>query len=241
MALINCPECGKEISDSSKVCINCGYKIKKKKNKKPNIGVILFGILDVVLVIIAIVVVMNAINKDKVGGETFTKITTTASSTDSQKQVGFEEDKQKITTFNKNSKIVTDACEFTLTGYVIQNKIEPANPDGYYYSYFEAGSGNVYVDVKFTIKNTNNSEIKQADILDSVKIIYDGNYEYKCSFVTVDKNGDFENYTTLYGINPLETMEYHMLAEVPSEVKTSSKGLVVQVEVDGHTYKCTLR
>lgn len=33
MALINCPECNKEISDSVKKCPNCGYKIKKQKGK----------------------------------------------------------------------------------------------------------------------------------------------------------------------------------------------------------------
>ncbi len=27
MAIINCPECGKEISDKAKICINCGYPI----------------------------------------------------------------------------------------------------------------------------------------------------------------------------------------------------------------------
>ena len=32
MALINCPECGKEISDQVKNCPNCGYPLKKKKN-----------------------------------------------------------------------------------------------------------------------------------------------------------------------------------------------------------------
>ncbi len=32
MALINCPECGKEISDTAKVCINCGYKLQRKKS-----------------------------------------------------------------------------------------------------------------------------------------------------------------------------------------------------------------
>lgn len=32
MALINCPECGKEISDTVKKCPNCGVKIKTKKN-----------------------------------------------------------------------------------------------------------------------------------------------------------------------------------------------------------------
>lgn len=29
MALIKCPECGKETSDSAKVCPNCGFRIKK--------------------------------------------------------------------------------------------------------------------------------------------------------------------------------------------------------------------
>lgn len=27
MALINCPECGKEVSDTAKKCIHCGYKL----------------------------------------------------------------------------------------------------------------------------------------------------------------------------------------------------------------------
>lgn len=30
MALITCPECGKEISNKSKVCIHCGYPIEDK-------------------------------------------------------------------------------------------------------------------------------------------------------------------------------------------------------------------
>lgn len=32
MALINCPECGKEISDKSNYCIHCGFPIKSIKN-----------------------------------------------------------------------------------------------------------------------------------------------------------------------------------------------------------------
>lgn len=31
MALINCPECNKEISDKAECCINCGYKLPKKE------------------------------------------------------------------------------------------------------------------------------------------------------------------------------------------------------------------
>ena len=31
MALINCPECNKEISDKAEYCINCGYKLPKQE------------------------------------------------------------------------------------------------------------------------------------------------------------------------------------------------------------------
>lgn len=37
MALISCPECGKEISDQSDVCIHCGYPIKNKAHNKNRI------------------------------------------------------------------------------------------------------------------------------------------------------------------------------------------------------------
>ena len=66
MALINCPECGKEISDTSKSCIHCGYVIDKKistfdkiiildkvkkleKKKRLGIGAIIAAVLICVL------------------------------------------------------------------------------------------------------------------------------------------------------------------------------------------------
>lgn len=30
MALIRCPECGKEISDKAEICVNCGYPLSSK-------------------------------------------------------------------------------------------------------------------------------------------------------------------------------------------------------------------
>ena len=32
MALIKCPECGKEISDKAEICVNCGMKIAEIEN-----------------------------------------------------------------------------------------------------------------------------------------------------------------------------------------------------------------
>ncbi len=34
MAIINCPECGKEISDKSETCIYCGYPLKEPMDKE---------------------------------------------------------------------------------------------------------------------------------------------------------------------------------------------------------------
>ena len=38
MALIKCPECGKEISDKANACIHCGYPLNERKED--------FGITD---------------------------------------------------------------------------------------------------------------------------------------------------------------------------------------------------
>lgn len=55
MALINCPECGKEVSDKVKKCVHCGYPLKKmnKNAKKINCKRI-FKIFSISLVFLAI-------------------------------------------------------------------------------------------------------------------------------------------------------------------------------------------
>ena len=37
MALISCPECNREISDTVRKCPNCGYKIKNHRSPKNKI------------------------------------------------------------------------------------------------------------------------------------------------------------------------------------------------------------
>lgn len=52
--LINCPECGKEISETAKKCPNCGFKQKTKKNKASMkqwiiAGVAIIGVVSLVI------------------------------------------------------------------------------------------------------------------------------------------------------------------------------------------------
>lgn len=65
MALIRCPECGKEVSELATICPDCGYPIcnKVQKNcvekKVSNAIPIVSGILSIVLGLIFIVLVLN--------------------------------------------------------------------------------------------------------------------------------------------------------------------------------------
>lgn len=53
MALIKCPECGKEVSDTIKKCSSCGYRIKKRNNKK------IIILIAIILVLISISVIIG--------------------------------------------------------------------------------------------------------------------------------------------------------------------------------------
>lgn len=60
MALIKCPECGKDISDTCENCIYCGYPISKGKriNKK-----IFFGVGGLAIIVAFTVIAVSIINK----------------------------------------------------------------------------------------------------------------------------------------------------------------------------------
>ena len=51
MALINCLECGKEISDTVKICPHCGYKYTKKMSRKKKKGFVILLILFALITI----------------------------------------------------------------------------------------------------------------------------------------------------------------------------------------------
>lgn len=68
MALIKCPECGREVSDSAKACPGCGYAISKPSEKsgtgnEQNKTRMIIGIIIVVAVIIIIAIVSSNAKK----------------------------------------------------------------------------------------------------------------------------------------------------------------------------------
>lgn len=80
MALVKCPECGKEISSQLKKCNNCGYKLKqmdKKKQKK----FLIIGLVLLVLIIVGTIigVSVNKNNQEKANKEYHDQLVVTSS------------------------------------------------------------------------------------------------------------------------------------------------------------------
>lgn len=65
MALVHCKECGKEISDTSKVCSNCGAKTEKTKQQDKKIKniIIIFAIILAILGIIFVSKISSPLHK----------------------------------------------------------------------------------------------------------------------------------------------------------------------------------
>ena len=61
MALMKCPECNKEISDTTSVCIHCGYKIGS--NSQIYIHPFVKKVIPIIFVLLVIFIIIN-INKN---------------------------------------------------------------------------------------------------------------------------------------------------------------------------------
>lgn len=61
MALINCPECNKEISDQVKNCPNCGYPLKKKESRTGKKVIVLVSVIVLIILISVMVFIANLI------------------------------------------------------------------------------------------------------------------------------------------------------------------------------------
>lgn len=61
MALVQCPECGKEISDQAISCPNCGYTMRKEENVANAVAVPVKRAPNKRLIVVACVVVLLAV------------------------------------------------------------------------------------------------------------------------------------------------------------------------------------
>ena len=218
MALIYCPECGKQISDKAEKCVHCGYQInnikeeqkKTKENKRGLLGLIGF-LIKAILITFVILMIIAALAGSK--AKSGTQTTTT---------------NNNVWELEMDKGYQTSKIEFVITDYKFQKEVVPKNHSGYFYTKYTADDGNKYFNVRLTVKNISNETI--SDIFSSVTLIYKDSYEYRCFYVTEGDDG----FDLFESIKPLETLEYRFLVEVPEEVYASTEESLKLVFHDGN-------
>lgn len=110
MALIKCSECGKEISDTAKICVNCGNPINTKQFKKSNFNIkrpmvkYLIGISILSLIVVCIIYKVSTSNKQNENKNSFVGV-----------YIGEEYPKSRIEFYDDNT------CYFQLESVIFHD------------------------------------------------------------------------------------------------------------------------
>lgn len=228
----------------------------EEKNK--NVTLSLKSIIIIIVVIISIFAIMAVVLIGKNNNKDMDKSSIKAGSVEEKSDVknGVQEEKSTVTSnsngINSTKEVkqvvlndiltVNDYCEIQIKSHRFANTIEPPTPTGYYSYYAAKGNDYTYFDLQLDIKNLQNIAVRQ-DSLTSVKLVYDGKYEYSCFQVTEEADGgDFETYPNLYSIDPLKTLKYHFLTEIPVEIQNdTNKSLSVIIKSSGEEFEYKIR
>lgn len=261
MAIINCPECNKEISDKSKTCVNCGYPLRDRNrmyDKVPKkIKLSSLGIVVLTVVITLIIGALSKENNEEIGDKTSTtsyaKSIEKDAKKDTEKDAKKENDIEKedvsyedtdipnLISIKKGEFVSTDKVDFAIKNINIAKSIRAPGCETCSCDYFDAEDGKVYIDIVMDIINSSTKKIRQDSVLKGAIVYHDNKDDYECAAVVADGDCNFISDTDKYSIAPTEKLEYHMLAQVPNKVKKSNKSLKGYIFVDDKIYECVLR
>lgn len=209
--------------------------------KKNNKNKIIIGVVLVSIIIIGILVYKNINNttstsnwykskQEEKSGSSISKVENNSNSQNKEEEITLQD---KIT--------IDNFCEFNILSSSFSKNIEPTNPTGYYTCLEGKDETQKYFELTVNVKNLSTSAVKQ-DSLMSVKILYDNNYQYNCSLVTEKASGnELETFPNLYSIEPLKSLKYRFVVEVPKEIETDGKPLKAIITANGNTYIYKIR
>lgn len=115
---------------------------------------------------------------------------------------------------------------FSLTDVSFQRTIRPTNPSMFYSYYESKEEDHVYLVVTGTFKNLEESSATLDDSID-ITALYHDKYTYT-GFVVGDVRGDLRNFMQ---VDPLETVKFKYLLDVPIEVQQSTESLELNIQL----------
>ena len=138
-------------------------------------------------------------------------------------------------------KVTIDGvCEFYVESTKIATEIRPPKTgSSYFYNYYAADEGKIYVDVCLAYKNTSANAISYDDAVDNPKLLYANEYNY--SGFTIHEEDNRTDLGYWLSIKPLSTEYVHCVFEVPEEVGSSNEPLKVSFDINDETFTINVR
>lgn len=118
----------------------------------------------------------------------------------------------------------TTTLELTLNSVDIVDKVQPPDTSSFH-TYYEAPAGKRYVYVDLDVKNLGKEDIVASDLY-TPTLIYDDGYTYRGQILVLRDESNF-SYANIHSVAPLTTEFAGVMFEVPEEVETSDKPLVI--------------
>jgi hypothetical protein len=159
--------------------------------------------------------------------------------TDSVKEAEEKETEPVYQEVKAGETISCPDYEVTVNSVGFSYDVYPDDTSGYY-TYYSAESGEVYVDVDYTLKDLLKSSIAIRDLPD-VNAVYSDGYQYS-SMPYVSNGSTFLTAPSWAVAEPLTTCHVHALIACPDEVEESAEPLYVYITMsDGTQYRYTVR
>lgn len=130
---------------------------------------------------------------------------------------------------------VPDIAEFTIAKINYSTQVKPTRPGDYYTYYPVDNLSNRFIDLTIKIKNLTKN-IEDVDSLLIVEVIYDNEYEYRTQSAVESSDGKDLEYSSLSGVNPLNTKTARFFVELPKAVVDDKGNIEVRIHVGDYTY-----
>lgn len=206
MALIMCPECGKEISNKAKKCPNCAYSLKKHKlNFKEHKKIIIISLLVLILIIGGLIGFYIYSKKEYSKKINLLSFQMLGSSADCEKLADLTSNVWYNTIYEKSDK---ETNKYTIRSNYYKDYLPYYNYKDYQFNNdFNTSLNNLFVDkadevskinqeaedIKNQVKDLKNAPLGQKDIYNAL-IDFNNAYQELVNLAT-NPSGSYTEYT----------------------------------------------
>lgn len=121
----------------------------------------------------------------------------------------------------------------TYLGAELTGEIKPDDTSGYYSYFRPQNDSQIYLDIKFRIKNISNDVKMLGSLVSSVKATYNFEYNYDSFYVFYSNSSSIDNIYMWNGLDALEETTFHLALLLPKEVRDTDYPIEVEFMLDG--------